>query len=241
MTSNNQSIFQAEREKSGIDADKLAEVVFGSRKRLDNFLKILKIVQDKMELTPDIFEFSRFDLMTEVIKKTVKFRSEYKINHLTGDFSAEIASGPPTHMTGSVGLMMAAHLINVMGNEGQQKAWLPSIINNVWNTCYLQTELSHGTDFNSVKTTVTFDAKTQEFVVNTPSLDAMKWWPGDLSLFSSHGLLMGQLYSNGVCYGVAPFFIQIRDTETHKLLPGLECGDIGPKLGYGSKDNGYLR
>lgn len=28
---------------------------------------------------------------------------------------------------------------------------------------------------------------------------------------------------------------------THKPLPNVECGDIGPKLGYVSKDNGYLR
>lgn len=23
-------------------------------------------------------------------------------------------------------------------------------------------------------------------------------------------------------------------------VPGIECGDIGPKFGYGSKDNGFL-
>lgn len=42
-------------------------------------------------------------------------------------------------------------------------------------------------------------------------------------------------------YGVQPFFIQIRDEETHKSLPGVEVGDIGPKLGYNSKENGFLR
>jgi acyl-CoA oxidase len=29
--------------------------------------------------------------------------------------------------------------------------------------------------------------------------------------------------------------------KTHLPMPGIEVGDIGPKLGYNSKDNGYLR
>lgn len=29
--------------------------------------------------------------------------------------------------------------------------------------------------------------------------------------------------------------------ETHRPLPGVEVGDIGPKYGFNSKDNGYLR
>ena len=34
--------------------------------------------------------------------------------------------------------------------------------------------------------------------------------------------------------------VQIRDMETHEPLKGVEIGDLGPKLGYSSKDNGYL-
>ena len=41
-------------------------------------------------------------------------------------------------------------------------------------------------------------------------------------------------------YGIAPFIVQIRDIDTHKHMPGIKCGDMGPKLGYGSKDNGWL-
>ena len=35
--------------------------------------------------------------------------------------------------------------------------------------------------------------------------------------------------------------MQIRDINTHKALPGIEVGDIGPKLGYDTKDNGFLK
>ena len=34
--------------------------------------------------------------------------------------------------------------------------------------------------------------------------------------------------------------VQTRNTETWETLPGIECGDIGPKFGYNSKDNGFM-
>jgi len=34
--------------------------------------------------------------------------------------------------------------------------------------------------------------------------------------------------------------VPIRCEKTHEPLPGVDVGDIGPKIGYNSKDNGYL-
>ena len=42
-------------------------------------------------------------------------------------------------------------------------------------------------------------------------------------------------------YGVQAFILQVRDMTTHKALPGIEIGDIGPKYGFNAKDNGYLK
>ena len=41
-------------------------------------------------------------------------------------------------------------------------------------------------------------------------------------------------------YGVGPFVVQIRDRDTHKHMPGIKTGDMGPKFGYSSKDNGWM-
>ena len=51
---------------------------------------------------------------------------------------------------------------------------------------------------------------------------------------------MAQLYTRGKCHGTHPFIVQLRDEETHLPLPGVDVGEIGPKLGLNSNDNGYL-
>lgn len=40
-------------------------------------------------------------------------------------------------------------------------------------------------------------------------------------------------------YGVMPFIVQLRSLETWKPLKGVNCGDMGPKMGYNSKNNGW--
>ena len=35
-----------------------------------------------------------------------------------------------------------------------------------------------GTNLLGLETTATFDRATDEFVLNTPRLSSMKWWPG---------------------------------------------------------------
>jgi acyl-CoA oxidase len=35
--------------------------------------------------------------------------------------------------------------------------------------------------------------------------------------------------------------VQIRDFNSHEPLPGIIVGDIGPKYGFTSNDNGFLR
>lgn len=37
---------------------------------------------------------------------------------------------------------------------------------------------------------------------------------------ANHAILMAQLYTKGECHGIHPFFVQLRDEETHEPLPG---------------------
>ena len=52
---------------------------------------------------------------------------------------------------------------------------------------------------------------------------------------------MARLFTKGKDHGMHAFITQIRDLETHKPLPGITIGDIGPKFGYNGVDNGFLR
>lgn len=80
---------------------------------------------------------------------------------------------------------------------------------------------------------------TDEFVIHTPTLTATKFWPGELGLFASHAIVFAKLIIDGNIYGVSPFLVQLRDTDTWKLMKGVKAGDIGPKFGYHAKNNGW--
>jgi acyl-CoA oxidase len=62
-----------------------------------------------------------------------------------------------------------------------------------------------------LETTATFDAKTDEFILNTPSPTATKWWPGELGFTANHALVFARIIieSDGVFndFGVAPFIV----------------------------------
>lgn len=46
---------------------------------------------------------------------------------------------------------------------------------NNWNKiCYLPT----GTHLRGLETTATYDPATQEFILNSPTVTSIKWWPG---------------------------------------------------------------
>ena len=85
---------------------------------------------------------------------------------------------------------------------------------------------------------------TDEFIINTPSPMATKWWPGEMGRHANYAMVMARLIveDDGAKndYGVVPFIVQIRDMDTHKHMPGVESGDMGPKLGYHGKDNGWM-
>jgi acyl-CoA oxidase len=60
-------------------------------------------------------------------------------------------------------------------------------------------------------------------------------------LTSNFGILMAQLIIDEKAYGVQAFIVQLRSLENHRHLPGVETGDIGPKIGFDSLDNGYIK
>lgn len=106
--------------------------------------------------------------------------------------------------------------------------------------CLVQTELGHGSNVRGLQTTATYDPDTQEFVLCTPTLRSLKWWPGGLGKTANFAALYAQLIVGGVERGLHVFLLQLRD-ERHVPMPGVEVGEIGPKLGDNHTETGFLR
>ncbi|XP_034197728.1 putative peroxisomal acyl-coenzyme A oxidase 1.2, partial [Prunus dulcis] len=139
---------------------------------------------------------------------------------------------------------MFVPFIKGSGTEEQQEKWLPLAYKMQIIGCYAQTELGHGSNVQGLETTATFDPKTDEFVLNSPTLTSSKWWPGGLGKAATHAVAFARLITDGKDHGVNGFIVQLRNLDDHLPLPGITVGDIGMKFGngaYNSMDNGVLR
>ncbi|GAA5822351.1 hypothetical protein JCM11251_006310 [Rhodosporidiobolus azoricus] len=107
--------------------------------------------------------------------------------------------------------------------------------------CFGMTELAHGSNVAGLETTATFDERSDEFVIHTPSVSATKWWIGGAAHTATHCAVFAQLIVKGMCYGTKTFVVPLRNPKTYALLPGISIGDIGKKMGRDGIDNGYIQ
>jgi acyl-CoA oxidase len=142
-------------------------------------------------------------------------------------------------MPGSIHLGMFLNGIKFLGSDKQFQRYHQSCLDFSVLGCYAQTELGHGSDIQRLQTTAEYSPQEEAFYLHTPCVAATKWWPGELGLFANHALVFARLIVAGTDHGIEPFVVRIRD-DRGQPLPGIELGDIGPKIGYNSKDNGYL-
>ena len=129
-----------------------------------------------------------------------------------------------------------------LGTDAQRRAWGDPAQGLALVGTYAQTELGHGTHLRGLETTCTVDG--DECVVHSPRLASIKWWPGGLGKTATHAAVMARVFlgpSGAEVPGIHPVIVPLRDVGSHAPLPGVELGDVGPKLGYNSIDNGFLR
>lgn len=151
-------------------------------------------------------------------------------------------------------MSMFVTTVREQGSDAQRAFWLPKIENWEIIGAYAQTELGHGSNVRGLELQAKWDPKAREFVLNSPALTASKWWNGTLGRTANHAIVVAQLLlpdsasftspSEGEVqyksHGPHPFIVQIRTLDTHQPLPRIIVGDIGPKYGYASMDNGYM-
>ncbi|RWR80636.1 Acyl-CoA oxidase [Cinnamomum micranthum f. kanehirae] len=134
--------------------------------------------------------------------------------------------------------------IKGQGTDEQHQKWLTLAYKMQIIGCYAQTELGHGSNVQGLETTATFDPKSDEFIIHSPTLTSSKWWPGGLGKVSTHAVVYARLIIDGRDHGVHGFIVQLRSLDDHLPLPGITIGDIGMKFGngaYNTMDNGVLQ
>src|ERR1700747_1619159 len=65
-----------------------------------------------------------------------------------------------------------------LGTERHHEAYVRKIINLELRVCFAMTETGHGSDVQSLETTATYDAATEEFVVHSETPNARKDYIG---------------------------------------------------------------
>ena len=237
------SILPNERAKSNLKQHELIKLVYGSQKRFDEIIFHLNGIKKSLpqDAALKYYEKSRMDkikysyevMSTEIMEKRISV--DYK------GVPGELYHCYNIVLPGSVSNAMVRPLIALLGTEKQKSKWLPLLDTNRCIGAYAQTELAHGSDIQSLETEALYDQKTDELIINNNKVSSYKWWPGDLGQLSNIAILYAKIIVDNKNIGILPIIVQLRDLETHKILPGVEIGDIGPKLGYNEKENGYLK
>lgn len=236
------SIFEAQRKKSKVCRDTLRLVVFREEKVYQNLKAISEYIQ-KLHPAAEMAKFHELS-REEQIKYAYKVYGDMirggHMDTTNGQLNMELFFLFPFELTSGVSALMVRPLIETLCSEPQKAKWLPLFHTSRIVGAYAQTEMGHGSDVQSLETEAHYDEKTKEFVINSPTVSSRKWWPGELSNVSTIAVVYAKTFVKGRKIGVLPFIVPIRDMHTHKPLPGVEIGDIGPKMGYGAKENGFL-
>ncbi|OMJ68614.1 hypothetical protein SteCoe_33875 [Stentor coeruleus] len=102
------------------------------------------------------------------------------------------------------------------------------------------TEMGHGSNVAGIETTAVYDHTTREFIINTPTKTAAKWWIGAVGKTANMSIVWAQMYVAGENKGVHAFVVEIRDYNTHEVKQGVIAGECGQKIELEGVDNGFL-
>jgi acyl-CoA oxidase len=148
-----------------------------------------------------------------------------------GDLSLLVRSGVQWGLFGGA--------VQQLGTARHHDRYLDDIATLALPGCFAMTETDHGSDVQSLATTATYDAATDELVVHTPYRGARKDYIGGAARDARMAAVFCQLITRGQRHGVHAVLVPIRD-EQGNPCPGVTIGDCGAKAGLGGVDNGRL-
>ncbi|KAJ0115615.1 cyloxidase [Diaporthe amygdali] len=233
-------ILVEERSKSNVNVDQLAEFLF-TKKTLQQKEAIVKTLSAEpvFDKSKNYF-LSREDRFQAALargKRIEQLSRKNKWSQDEFDYAYQL-TGEATPL--AMHYKMFIPTIREQGTPEQHKLFLERAQKFEIIGCYAQTELGHGSNVRGLETTATWNPEDKTFTLHSPHLTASKWWIGSLGKVANHAVVMAQLVIKGKSYGPHPFIVHIRDLKTHEPLENVHIGDIGPKFGFNTMDNGFL-
>ncbi|KAJ5889004.1 hypothetical protein N7495_009045 [Penicillium taxi] len=229
-----------ERAQSNVNVEKLSELLH-TKHALERQKSLLEILQpEKVFDKSENHSLGRVERLQRSLAKAKRLQ-QLAVQH-EWDTEELIAAndliGEPTPYALHATMFLVT--LRDQGTSEQHSLFLERATSYQIIGCYAQTELGHGSNVRGLETTATWNPQDKTFIINSPTLTASKWWIGSLGRTANHAVVMAQLIIAGKNYGPHPFVVQIRDLKTHEPLENVYVGDIGPKFGYNTMDNGFL-
>ena len=129
--------------------------------------------------------------------------------------------------------------LQALGTERHHRRYLPAMMALELPGCFAMTETGHGSDVQSLRTTATYDATAQEFVVHTPDDEARKDYIGNAARDGRVAVVFARLLTHGEDHGVHALVVPLRD-EGGRTCRGIRIEDCGHKGGLNGVDNGRI-
>ncbi|QKX63260.1 uncharacterized protein TRUGW13939_10429 [Talaromyces rugulosus] len=229
-----------EREQSNVAVDALAELLH-TKQTLERQEELVSVLQSEK-----VFDKSQGQSLGRVDRLQSALRKGKRLHQLSVErkwtleeyHAAAGLLGEPTPYALHASMFLVT--LREQSNPEQRKLFLERAEKYEIIGCYAQTELGHGSNVRGLETTATWNPEDKTFTLHSPTLTASKWWIGSLGRTANHAVVMAQLFIGNKNLGPHPFVVQIRDLDTHQPLENVYVGDIGPKFGYNTMDNGFL-
>lgn len=107
--------------------------------------------------------------------------------------------------------------------------------------CFGLTELGYGNNAVEMETTAHYDHESKEFIINTPSAKAQKYWITNGAVHAHYSVVFARLIMpDGTNEGLHGFLVPIRDEKTMEVKENVKIWDMGYKIGLNGIDNAAL-
>lgn len=176
------------------------------------------------------FVDQRFFSVFDYLEDPLKFQAGLECLSFS-DYSLAIKSG--VHFT------LCGGTIAKLGTTKHHREFLPKMDTLELPGCFSMTELGHGSNVMGIETSAVYDPDSQEFIINTPTNEASKFWIGGAAQTAKISTVFAQLTVDGQWQGPHVFVVRLRD-DNGNMMPGVRAADNGPKMGLNGVDNGQL-